>query len=144
MDGALQRTGVDPTRLSLEITESVLMSDVAASGRVLGRLKALGVRLLVDDFGTGYSSLTYLQKFPVDGLKVDRSFVAGLGASSDALSIVGAVIGLAHDLGLTAVAEGVETAQQVGCLIDLACDVAQGYHFGRPVPAHLLAFGQPA
>ncbi len=144
VDGALQRTGVNPARLSLEITESVLMSDVAASGRVLGRLKALGIRLLVDDFGTGYSSLTYLQKFPVDGLKVDQSFVAGLGASRDALSIVSAVIGLAHDLGLTAVAEGVETAQQVGYLIDLACDVAQGYHFGRPVPAHLLAFGQPS
>jgi diguanylate cyclase (GGDEF)-like protein len=138
---ALGRSGVDPTSISLEITESVLMGDVAASGSVLAELKALGLRLYVDDFGTGYSSLTYLQRFPVDGVKVDRSFVAGLGTSADADAIVRAVIGLAHGLGLTAVAEGVETQQQLDRLIDLRCDVAQGYHLGRPSAADLVRIG---
>ena len=106
---------------------------------MLSQLKDLGVRLLIDDFGTGYSSLTYLQRFPVDGIKVDRSFVAGLGTDSEAEAIVSAVIGLAHGLGLVAVAEGVETEEQVRHLIDLDCDVAQGYHFGRPSSADLVA-----
>ena len=131
--GALERWSVDPATISLEITESVLMSDVAASGSVLTELKALGVRLLVDDFGTGYSSLTYLQRFPVDGLKVDRSFVGDLGSQAST-AIVAGVISLAHGLGLVAVAEGVETEDQAGHLRDLGCDLAQGYHFGRPAP----------
>jgi len=140
--GALERSGVDPATISLEITESVLMSDVAASGSVLAELQALGLRLFVDDFGTGYSSLTYLQRFPVDGVKVDRSFVAGLGTHSDAEAIVRAVIGLAHGLGLVAVAEGVETQEQLEHLIDLRCDVAQGYHLGRPSAPDLVRIGQ--
>jgi diguanylate cyclase (GGDEF)-like protein len=139
--GALERSGVDPASISLEITESVLMGDVAAVGAVLGELKALGLRLYVDDFGTGYSSLTYLQRFPVDGVKVDRSFVAGLGTQADADAIVCAVIGLAHGLGLVAVAEGVETQEQLDRLIDLRCDVAQGYHLGRPSPAEQVRMG---
>jgi diguanylate cyclase (GGDEF)-like protein len=142
--GAIERSGVDPASISLEITESVLMGDVAASGSVLAELKALGLRLYVDDFGTGYSSLTYLQRFPVDGVKVDRSFVAGLGTHDDAEAIVRAVIGLAHGLGLVAVAEGVETQQQLDRLIDLRCDVAQGYHLGRPAAADLVRLGSPA
>lgn len=141
--GALQRSGVDPATISLEITESVLMSDVTASGSVLSELKALGVRLFIDDFGTGYSSLTYLQRFPMDGLKVDQSFVAGLGSQADA-AIVGAVISLAHGLGLVAVAEGVETKDQVDRLIDLNCDIAQGYYFGRPAPPDQVHLGHAA
>jgi EAL domain-containing protein (putative c-di-GMP-specific phosphodiesterase class I) len=139
--GALERSGVDPGSLSLEITESVLMGDGAASGSVLAELKALGLRLYVDDFGTGYSSLTYLQRFPVDGVKVDRSFVQGLGTRADADAIVRAVIGLAHGLGLIAVAEGVETQEQLERLVDLRCDVAQGYHLGRPSAAELVPVG---
>jgi len=141
--GALERSQVDPASISLEITESVLMGDVAASGSVLAELKALGLRLYVDDFGTGYCSLTYLQRFPVDGVKVDRSFVSGLGVRADAEAIVRAVIGLAHGLGLVAVAEGVETQEQLDRLIDLRCDVAQGYHLGRPAAAELLRIGSP-
>jgi EAL domain-containing protein (putative c-di-GMP-specific phosphodiesterase class I) len=136
---ALEATGVDPACISLEITESVLMGDVTAIGRVLAELKALGLRLFVDDFGTGYSSLTYLRRFPVDGVKIDRSFVAGLGRDADDEAIVRAVIGLAHGLGLVAVAEGVETQEQVDRLIDLRCDIGQGFHLGRPAPAELVS-----
>ena len=139
---ALERSGVDPATIALEITESVLMGDVAASGSVLAELKALGLRLYVDDFGTGYSSLTYLRRFPVDGVKVDRTFVAGLGTSSDDDAIVRAVIGLAHGLGLVAVAEGVETQAQLDVLVDLRCDIAQGYHLGRPAEADLVPIGR--
>ncbi len=142
--GALERSCVDPDTIALEITESVLMRDVTASSAVLANLKRLGVQLYVDDFGTGYSSLTYLQRFPVDGLKIDRSFVAGLGDRPDATAIVQAVIGLAHGLGLVAVAEGVETPEQVHQLIALDCDIAQGYHFGRPAAAERLPWGSAA
>ena len=139
--GALERSGVDPATVCLEITESVLMGDVSASGTVLSELKALGLRLVVDDFGTGYSSLTYLQRFPVDGVKVDRTFVAGLGTSSDDDAIVRAVIGLAHGLGLQAVAEGVETQDQLDRLVELDCDLAQGYRLGRPSAPELVPVG---
>ena len=141
VEDALQHSGVDPSTISLEITESVLMGDVAASGSVLAELRALGVRLLVDDFGTGYSSLTYLQRFPVDGVKVDRSFVSGLGCEADAAAIVRAVVGLAHGLGIVAVAEGVETSEQAAHLVDLECDIGQGYHFGRPGAADEVRVG---
>ena len=144
VEGALARHGVAPATIALEITESVLMSDVAASTLVLSALKGLGVRLYVDDFGTGYSSLTYLQRFPMDGVKVDQSFVAGLGSEPGAAAIVGGVIGLAHGLGLVAVAEGVETEDQVERLIDLDCDIAQGFHFGRPGAADLVHVGGAA
>jgi diguanylate cyclase (GGDEF)-like protein len=141
VEAALDTTGVDPASVSLEITESVLMGDVAAIGTVLTELKALGLRLLVDDFGTGYSSLTYLRRFPVDGVKIDRSFVGGLGTSADDEAIVRAVIALAHGLGLVAVAEGVETQEQVEHLVDLRCDLAQGYHLGRPAPPEQVSLG---
>jgi EAL domain-containing protein (putative c-di-GMP-specific phosphodiesterase class I) len=106
---------------------------------VLEDLKALGVRLAIDDFGTGYSSLTYLKRFPVDELKVDQAFVAGLLSDPEDAAIVAAVINLAHTLGLAAVAEGVENAAQVAQLCRLGCDIGQGYHFGRPVPADAFA-----
>ena len=130
--GALVDTGIDPALLELEITESVLMDDVEMSNQTLGQLKDLGVRLVVDDFGTGYSSLSYLRQFPVDGLKVDRSFVDGLGRDPSDSAIVAAVVNLAHTLGLDAVADGVETADQLEELRTLGCDRAQGFHMSRP------------
>ena len=105
----LADTNVGPDTLVLEITESVLMDDVPANGETLRRLKDLGVRLAIDDFGTGYSSLAYLRRFPVDVLKVDRSFVSGLGVDPEDAAIANAVITLSHTLGLVAIAEGVET-----------------------------------
>jgi EAL domain-containing protein (putative c-di-GMP-specific phosphodiesterase class I) len=118
--GVLAETGIDPAT-------------------ALAELKSLGVSLTVDDFGTGYSSLAYLKRFPVDELKVDRAFVAGLLISQEDLAIVTAVINLAHTLGLRAVAEGVETAEQLGRLRELGCDIGQGYYFGRPLPADAMA-----
>lgn len=131
----IDRTGVRPEQIVLEMTESLLMDDVEFSHLTLARLKALRVRLAIDDFGTGYSSLSYLRTFPVDVLKVDRSFVAGLGTEGGDEAIVAAVIHLAHTLGLDAVAEGVETAAQLERLRALGCDLAQGFHLARPAPA---------
>jgi diguanylate cyclase (GGDEF)-like protein len=134
----LADTGLPPGRLVLEITESALMADAEQAITVLRGLKNLGVRLSIDDFGTGYSSLSYLKKFPVDILKIDRSFVDGLGVEDDDSAIVQATINLAHSLGLTTVAEGTETPEQVRALIDLGCDKAQGYFFSRPLAAAAL------
>ena len=136
---SIDDSGVDPGRLHLEVTESVLMRDVAHSARILERLKRLGVRLAVDDFGTGYSSLSYLKRFPVDSLKVDRSFVDELGGDGADSTIVAAVINLAHTLGLVAVAEGVERPCQRDELQRLGCDLAQGFLLGRPMAAAPLA-----
>ena len=138
---ALETTGTDPATVALEITESVLMEDAESTAAALRGLKDLGVVLLIDDFGTGYSSLSYLKRFPVDGLKVDRSFVGGLGSDPEDSAIVAAVVGLAHSLGLVAVAEGVETTEHLVRLQELGCDVAQGYHLGRPLPAEALDLG---
>ncbi|HEX2039797.1 MAG TPA: EAL domain-containing protein [Acidimicrobiales bacterium] len=130
--------GLPPRALSLEITESVLMDDAESARRTLGELKSLGVYLAVDDFGTGYSSLAYLKRFPVDALKVDKSFVDGLGREGEDGAIVRAIVTLAQTLGLDTVAEGVETAEQVERLVELGCVFAQGYHFARPMPAEQL------
>ncbi len=134
----LTRTGLPPEHLTLEITESALMRDAAAALRVLRALKDVGVQLAIDDFGTGYSSLSYLQRFPLDVVKVDRMFVEQLG-DGDGEEIAGAVIRLAHALGLEVVAEGVETTRQLEALRRLGCDYAQGFLFSRPVPASELA-----
>ena len=135
---ALARAGIPPAALALEITESVLMEEAAATAETLSALKELGVRVSIDDFGTGYSSLSYLKRFPVDVLKVDRSFVRGLGADGEDRAIVTAVIGLAHALDLTVVAEGVESEVQLRELRRLSCDAVQGYLLGRPQgPAEL-------
>jgi EAL domain-containing protein (putative c-di-GMP-specific phosphodiesterase class I) len=131
----LHRSGVDPNYMWLEITESTLMRDAESAVATLGKLRSLGVHLSVDDFGTGYSSMTYLKRFPVEALKVDRSFVDGLGEESGDTAICTAVVSLAHALGLRAVAEGVETAEQMANLRQLGCELAQGYLFGRPEPA---------
>jgi diguanylate cyclase (GGDEF)-like protein len=132
--GVLARTGICPTRLCLEITEATLMDDVVAVWSSLRRLKGLGVKLAIDDFGTGYSSLSYLKSFSLDVLKVDQSFVRGLRESPEDAAIVQAVITLAQALGLAAVAEGVETPDQLATLKALGCDFAQGYYFTRPEP----------
>ncbi|MGB0111622.1 MAG: EAL domain-containing protein [Ilumatobacteraceae bacterium] len=134
---ALAETGIDADSLWLEITETALMADTAAAGRALRDLRGLGLHLSVDDFGTGYSSLTYLKRFPVEAIKIDRSFVTGLGLEADDTSIVEAVVRLGHSLGLTVVAEGVETPLQLNRLRELGCDKAQGYLFGRPRPASI-------
>ena len=110
------------------------MEDVESTSGALTELKSLGVSLTVDDFGTGYSSLAYLKRFPVDELKIDRDFVAGLLSDQEDQAIVTAIINLAHTLGVVAVAEGVENADQVRRLRALGCDLGQGYHFGRPLP----------
>ena len=140
----LRETGMDPARLCLEITESVLMEDVASSVEALLGLKALGVRLAIDDFGTGYSSLSYLRRFPVDIVKIDRSFVAGLGVDPAAEAIVAAVVNLAHALGLVVVGEGVETQEQLVMLRALGCDRAQGFLWSRPLAAADVRRWRPA
>jgi diguanylate cyclase (GGDEF)-like protein/PAS domain S-box-containing protein len=131
----LRETGVSPDKVWLEITENTLMRDAESMARSLGSLRSLGVHLAVDDFGTGYSSMTYLKRFPVDALKVDRSFVDGLGRDPEDTAICTAVVSLAHALGLRAVAEGVETPEQLAELRTLGCEMAQGYLFGKPQPA---------
>jgi diguanylate cyclase (GGDEF)-like protein len=136
--GALERSGAEAGDLCLEITESILMDDVDRTVATLERLKALGVQLAVDDFGTGYSSLSYLRRFPVDVLKVDQSFVSGLGHDAEDSAIVQAVVAMGRALHLTTVAEGVETGHHVIELRELDCDLAQGYHFARPRPADVI------
>ncbi len=132
---ALDESGVDPTSLVLEVTESALMDDAEAALRVLTELKTLGVQIAIDDFGTGYSSLVYLKRFPVDLLKIDRSFVAGLGRDREDAAIVRSVIDLAHALGIATVAEGIETQRHLAMLQDLGCAYGQGYLWSPPVPA---------
>jgi diguanylate cyclase (GGDEF)-like protein/PAS domain S-box-containing protein len=134
----LAATGLEAGGLEVEITEGTAMGDADATVRTLEHLKSLGVRLAIDDFGTGYSSLGYLKRFPIDVLKVDRSFVAGLPANPGDAAIVRAVVGLARALGLQAVAEGVETPAQLDELRAIGCDQGQGYLFGRPMPAEAL------
>ncbi len=131
----LGETGLDPERLGLEITENVLISEADSPWNTLHSLKRLGVKLMLDDFGTGYSSLAYLKRFPVDVLKIDRTFVDGLGEEAEDSAIVEAVIGMARTLDLGVIAEGVETAQQAESLRELGCPRAQGFWFGRPRPA---------
>lgn len=131
----LEETGVNPGALVLEITESMVMKDAESSIATLRRLKALGVRLALDDFGTGYSSLAYLKRFPIDMIKIDRSFVGGLGQDPEDTAIVRAIIGLAGALDLEVVAEGVETAEQMSRSQDLGCELGQGYYFAKPLPS---------
>ena len=130
----LARSGLPPASLDLEITESMLMQNAEQAIQILGGLKKTGVTISLDDFGTGYSSLAYLKRFPLDAVKVDRSFVRDIVADSDDASITRAVITMAHHLKLKVVAEGVETAEQLAMLISHQCDVIQGYFFSRPLP----------
>ncbi len=130
---ALAETDLHGRGLMIEITESAVMEDAEANAATLRELKKLGVRLAIDDFGTGYSSLAYLHRFPVDVLKIDRSFVSGVGRASEETAIVRAVVGLTHSLQLQVVAEGVETDEQVRRLLALGCRLGQGYYYSRPV-----------
>ncbi len=134
----LGETGIDADSLWLEITETSLLADVKAATVTLRELRSLGLHLSVDDFGTGYSSLTYLKRFPVEAIKVDRAFVSGLGIENEDTTIVEAVVKLGQALGLAVIAEGIETPLQLSRLRDLGCDKGQGYLFGRPRPAALI------
>ena len=131
----LHETGLPPGLLELEITESVIMKRAEAVIPVLRELKRMGIRLAIDDFGTGYSSLSYLKRFPIDTLKVDRSFVGDIGSDPDDAVITTAIIALAKSLRLTVVAEGVETSEQHEFLKSQGCDLMQGYYLSKPLPA---------
>jgi diguanylate cyclase (GGDEF)-like protein/PAS domain S-box-containing protein len=134
----LEESGLAPEGLELELTEGVLMDDTVGATQMLQRLKTMGVRLAIDDFGTGYSSLAYLKQFPLDKLKIDRSFVADLEHDPQDQAIIRATIGLAHSLGMTVIAEGVETLAQLEQLGRDGCDEYQGYLCARPMPAEAL------
>jgi len=131
---AIAATSIAPNRIELEMTESVVMGDVPGARRVIGELRKLGVRIALDDFGTGYSALSYLKHFTVDSLKIDRAFVLDLPADRGDAAIVSAVVALGHAMGLSVVAEGVETAEQAALVRRLGCDELQGFHFARPMP----------
>lgn len=132
---ALARSGMPASALELEITESAMMRDPEQAIIILGQISALGIKVSIDDFGTGYSSLSHLKKFPIDELKVDQSFVRDLSIDKDDAAIVSAVIGMAKSLGLSVIAEGVETIEQLRFLEKLDCDKMQGYYFSKPLPA---------
>jgi EAL domain-containing protein (putative c-di-GMP-specific phosphodiesterase class I) len=134
----LHRTGANPSRLKLELTESLLLSDVQDAIRKMEQLKAIGVRFSLDDFGTGYSSLSYLKRLPLDQLKIDQSFVRDVLTDPNDAAIARTVVALAQSLGLAVVAEGVETAGQRDFLLANGCQAFQGYLFGRPVPVQEL------
>jgi diguanylate cyclase (GGDEF)-like protein len=133
IDQILQETGLAPRHLKLEITESVIMEHPPSAVEVLRRLKELGIRLSLDDFGTGYSSLSYLHRFPIDTLKIDRSFVHRLDFEDGDSVIVQTIVALAHNLGMQVIAEGVETEGQMQRLVNMGCQYGQGYYFSRPV-----------
>ena len=131
----LAASGLPASSLELEITETVAMSDAAATGATLRTLRELGVRLALDDFGTGYSSLAYLSEMALDSIKVDRLFVAGLAVPGTNRSIITAVAALARGLGLQVTAEGIEEPEQLAAVIDLGCDRGQGFFLASPMPA---------
>jgi EAL domain-containing protein (putative c-di-GMP-specific phosphodiesterase class I) len=134
----MQQTGIEPAQLCLEITETTVMADAETSLEVLEKLRGLGIGLAIDDFGTGYSSLSYLKRFPVDVLKIDRSFVDGLGNDPDDTAIVQAIMVLAGSLGMSVTAEGVETEVQLDELVRLGCTRVQGWLFGKAEPSEAL------
>ncbi len=134
----LRKHGVDPSLIEIELTEGLVMEDIDSAKRELAQLKKIGLRISIDDFGTGYSCLSYLRRFPIDVLKIDKSFVQEIGGSRDGESIIDAIISLAKSLRLETVAEGVETAAQLHYLLDHGCHVVQGFLFGKPMEMHLI------
>jgi EAL domain-containing protein (putative c-di-GMP-specific phosphodiesterase class I) len=130
---ALRDSGLPASSLVLEITETVMMKDMEMSILRLEELKMLGVKLAIDDFGTGYSSLNYLRQFPVDILKVDRSFISGVNEHGEEAALTDAIIGLANTLGLSPVAEGIESSDQRSRLLELNCGLGQGFFFAEPL-----------
>ncbi len=145
---ALARSGLDPSRLELEITEMVLLDESALTVAMMARMEALGVRLSLDDFGTGYSSLSYLCKFPFSKIKLDRCFVRDIGQDKSSAAVVRAVATLGSELGMTILVEGIETIEQLDQVKREGCKEGQGYLFGKPMPAGevraLLARSGPA
>jgi predicted signal transduction protein with EAL and GGDEF domain len=131
---ALHEAGLDPSRLELEITESLLLANTELTLEMLHRLRALGVRISMDDFGTGYSSLSYLRAFPFDKIKIDRSFMTGLSPREDNMAIIKAVIGLGKSLGMSTTAEGIETEDQLAAVREQGCNEVQGFLFSPPLP----------
>ena len=143
VEAALFGSGLDPSRLVIEITEWSVLADISAARRTLGALKSLGVRVALDDFGTGYSSLADVAALAVDELKIDASFVAGIGSDRVRTAIVSAIVGLGHALDIAVVAEGVETAAQASAFRALGCEFGQGFHFGLPAPEPALVVRTP-
>jgi EAL domain-containing protein (putative c-di-GMP-specific phosphodiesterase class I) len=139
IDLALFSSGMSPILLQLEVTESMVMRNVARAVRVLDAIQSRGIRLAIDDFGTGYSSMSLMKQFPIDTIKIDRSFVRDLPQDTEDCAIAEAIIGMGKALGMTIVAEGVETEDQQTFLRDHACDEMQGYLFSKPVPAQQMA-----
>jgi len=135
---ALRQAGAEPTSLELEITESLLMNNEEETLSALQELKQMGLRLSIDDFGTGYSSLSYLKNFPVDRLKIDRSFVRGIPGQERDAALMSAIIAMAHNLNLKVVAEGVENEAQLAFLRERRCDEMQGFLFSKPLDANVL------
>ena len=133
--GALKASGLAAERLRLEITESVLLQDTPATLKILDQLQSLGLGISLDDFGTGYSSIGYLRSFPFDTIKIDRSFIHDLGVKPDALAIIHAIVDLGRALGVSVIAEGVETTEQLATLQEERCNEVQGYLFSQPLPA---------
>jgi EAL domain-containing protein (putative c-di-GMP-specific phosphodiesterase class I) len=131
----MRETGVDPRHMELELTESIIMKNEGETIKTLHALKDLGLNLSIDDFGTGYSSLSYLKRFPIDSLKIDRSFIRDLTTNPDDAAITRAIIAMAHSLKLRVVAEGVEEEKQIEFLRQEGCDEMQGFFFSPPVPA---------
>ena len=130
---------MQPSTLTIEVTENILIEDHGRAITILHELKTLGVRLALDDFGTGFSSLNYLRRLPIDAIKIDRAFITDLDTGPDGQAIVAAVTNLAHQLGLTVTAEGVETQHQADTITTLGCDSSQGYYYAKPMPAAALS-----
>ena len=139
VEGILKETGLAGSRLTLDVTETVYVKALEGNTVDLDRLRSLGVRFSIDDFGTGYSSLSYLKMLPADAIKIDKSFVGGLGYDVEDTAIVGMVVELAHTLGMEVIAEGVESEEQARLLREMGCDMAQGYHFAKPLPPEAVS-----
>jgi EAL domain-containing protein (putative c-di-GMP-specific phosphodiesterase class I) len=137
--GALELTGIEPSSVCLEITESVLLEEPASVSETIRRVARLGVRFVLDDFGTGYSSLAYLTQLPIDGLKVDRSFVEALGSDRRSTAITTAIVRMAQALSVDVIAEGVQTEHQLAALRDLQCELAQGFFLHQPLSAQAIS-----
>jgi len=134
IEESMRKAGLGAGSLGLDVTESAFIDALEGNARALDRIKRMGVRISIDDFGTGYSSLSYLKRLPADTIKIDKSFVGGLGEDPEDTAIVRMTIELAHTLGMEVIAEGVETEGQAELLKEMGCDMAQGYHFAKPLP----------
>ena len=132
---ALRSSQLEPEYLEIEITESSIMTRPERALKIIDTIKSFGVKISLDDFGTGYSSLSYLRQFPIDTLKIDRSFVCNITNDQENAEIVSAIIAMSHSLKLRVVAEGIESVEQAECLAAMKCDILQGFHYGRPVDA---------